>query len=47
MAAVPPRWLATLELKEVIGTMARDLVAIPDFGAADTDPAWLKRYPAD
>jgi ADP-ribosylglycohydrolase len=47
MTAVPPRWLATLELKEVIGTMARDLVAIPDFGAADTDPAWLKRYPAD
>ena len=46
MAAVPPRWLTTLELKDVIETVARDLVAIPEFGAANTDQAWLTRYPA-
>ena len=46
MAAVPPRWLATLELKDVIETVAHDLVAVPEFAAVDADPAWLKRYPA-
>lgn len=46
MAAVPLRWLATLELRDVIETVARDLVTVPDFGAADADPAWLARYPA-
>ncbi len=46
MAAVPARWLAPLELRDVIETVAHDLVAIPEFGAVDADPAWLNRYPA-
>lgn len=46
MAAVPPRWLMTLELKDVIEAVAQDLVAIPDFGSAEADRVWLTRYPA-
>lgn len=46
MAAVPARWLATLELKDVIASVARDLVMVPEFGTAAADPAWLARYPA-
>jgi ADP-ribosyl-[dinitrogen reductase] hydrolase len=46
MAALPARWLATLELKEVIASIARDLVMLPEFGTTAADPAWLQRYPA-
>ena len=46
MAAVPARWLAPLELKDVIECIARDLVMLPDFGTSAADPAWLERYPA-
>lgn len=45
-ATLPARWLATLELKEVIASVARDLVMLPEFGASAADPAWLERYPA-
>jgi ADP-ribosylglycohydrolase len=50
-SAIPQRWLTTLELKDVIETVARDLVSVPDFGQ-DTwdqdrsDQDWLARYPA-
>lgn len=40
-----PRWLATLELRDVIETMARDLVAVSDFEVGDADPAWLNPPP--
>lgn len=45
-ASLPARWLATLELKDVIASVARDLVMVPEFGTAAADPAWLARYPA-
>jgi ADP-ribosylglycohydrolase len=44
--AIPQRWLDTLELREVIETVARDLVCVPDFGQEMPDEAWLARYPA-
>ena len=51
-AAIPHRWLNTLELRDVIETVARDLICVPDFGQ-DTwdqdrsDQEWLARYPAN
>jgi ADP-ribosylglycohydrolase len=44
--AIPQRWLDTLELREVIETVARDLVCVPDFGKEMPDEGWLARYPA-
>ncbi|WP_246330397.1 ADP-ribosylglycohydrolase family protein [Saccharopolyspora hordei] len=43
--AVPAEWLASLELREVIETVARD--ALAEFSPGPpTDPAWTRRYPA-
>ncbi|MGW1679109.1 ADP-ribosylglycohydrolase family protein [Saccharopolyspora sp. NPDC002376] len=43
--AVPPEWLASLELRGVIETLARD--ALAEFSPGPpTDPAWTRRYPA-
>ncbi|MER6991445.1 ADP-ribosylglycohydrolase family protein [Saccharopolyspora hirsuta] len=43
--AVPPEWLATLELRDVIETLAGD--ALAEFSPGPpTDPAWTRRYPA-
>lgn len=48
-AAIPLRWLATLELRVVIETVARDLVQIPlQIQPADQDASganWASRYP--
>jgi ADP-ribosylglycohydrolase len=44
--AIPKRWLDTLELREVIETIAHDLVFVPDFGSESPDHEWLARYPA-
>ena len=50
-AAVPARWLAQLEMREVIGAIADDLAAVPewelDIYAADTAEAdfYYERYP--
>lgn len=41
-AAIPPEWLAELELRDVIEQTARD--ALAEFGEAP--PAWGDRYPA-
>jgi ADP-ribosyl-[dinitrogen reductase] hydrolase len=47
--AIPARWLATLELRAVIETVARDLVQIPlepPLSDQDADGAeWASRYP--
>lgn len=45
-SAIPQRWLAELELKEVIATVASDLVDIPGFDKHSGNEAWLARYPA-
>lgn len=45
-SAIPQRWLDELELKEVIITVASDLVDIPSFDKHSGDEAWLARYPA-
>jgi ADP-ribosylglycohydrolase len=45
-SAIPQRWLEELELREVIATVANDLVTIPDFDKHPGDEAWLGRYPA-
>ncbi|MDA3647247.1 ADP-ribosylglycohydrolase family protein [Saccharopolyspora indica] len=43
--AVPPEWLGSLELREVIETLAGD--ALAEFSPGPpTDPAWTRRYPA-
>ncbi|GAA4844528.1 hypothetical protein GCM10025787_27870 [Saccharopolyspora rosea] len=43
--AVPPEWLRTLELRDVIEALARD--ALAEFSPGPpTDPAWTHRYPA-
>ena len=44
--AIPQRWLAALELREVIETVARDLVCMPDFNNSVQGEEWLLRYPA-
>lgn len=41
-AAIPPEWLAELELRDVIEQVTRD--ALAEFG--DAPPAWGDRYPA-
>jgi ADP-ribosyl-[dinitrogen reductase] hydrolase len=45
-SAIPQRWLDELELREVIATVASDLVDIPGFDKHSDDQAWLARYPA-
>lgn len=42
-AAIPPRWLAPLELRAVIETVARDLV-MAVHGPGDAEPHWQARY---
>ena len=43
--AVPPEWLRTLELRDVIEELGRD--ALAEFSPGPpTDPAWTHRYPA-
>jgi ADP-ribosylglycohydrolase len=46
-SAIPGRWLDSLELKEVIETMACDLVQIPDFDRDAHNNEWFSRYPAN
>ena len=41
--AIPPRWLADLELRDVIATIGRDLAAVRS-GAFDAEKEWA-RYP--
>ena len=45
-SAIPQRWLDELELREVIATVASDLVDIPGFDKHLDDQSWLARYPA-
>jgi ADP-ribosyl-[dinitrogen reductase] hydrolase len=45
--AIPQRWLDELELREVIATVASDLVDVPGFDQHPNDEAWLARYPAN
>ncbi|MGW3467555.1 type VII secretion system-associated protein [Saccharopolyspora sp. NPDC000995] len=43
--AVPPEWLASLELRELVETLAKD--ALVEFSPGPpTDPGWTRRYPA-
>ncbi|MGW5643131.1 ADP-ribosylglycohydrolase family protein [Saccharopolyspora sp. NPDC003752] len=43
--AVPQEWLASLELRELVETLAKD--ALVEFSPGPpTDPAWTQRYPA-
>ncbi|MEV0050062.1 ADP-ribosylglycohydrolase family protein [Saccharopolyspora shandongensis] len=43
--AIPPEWLTTLELRELIETLVKD--ALVEFSPGPpTDPAWTQRYPA-
>ena len=43
--AIPPEWLQTLELREVIETLTND--ALAEFSPGPpTDPSWTQRYPA-
>jgi ADP-ribosylglycohydrolase len=45
---LPPEWLETLELREVIDALARDAVA--ELGSAEPEPdpvTWRDRYPPD
>ncbi|MGP4015300.1 ADP-ribosylglycohydrolase family protein [Saccharopolyspora sp. 5N708] len=43
--AIPPEWLATLELRELVETLAKD--ALAEFSPGPpTDPDWTRRYPA-
>jgi hypothetical protein len=43
--AIPPEWLATLELRELVETLAKD--ALVEFSPGPpTDPGWTRRYPA-
>lgn len=44
--AIPPRWLDTLELRDVIEMVARDLVCVPDMDSPIQDEKWLARDPA-
>lgn len=46
MAAIPPRWLEDLELREVIETAAGDLVAVTGLDPHAGEKGWLARYPA-
>ena len=39
------RWLATLEMRDMIETIVRHLVAVSDFEVGDADPAWLNPPP--
>ncbi|WP_229679924.1 ADP-ribosylglycohydrolase family protein [Saccharopolyspora thermophila] len=43
--AVPPEWLATLELRDVVETMAKDALAEFSPGPPN-DQVWMRRYPA-
>ena len=45
VSAIPARWLEMLEMRNVIETVASDLVCIPDLSDGGCDP-WLVRYPA-
>ena len=47
MSAIPKRWLIPLELRDVIETVARDLVHVPDFARDTGNNEWRTRYPAD
>ena len=43
--AIPQEWLGTLELREVVETLAKD--ALAEFSPnPPNDQAWLRRYPA-
>ncbi|MBB5154743.1 ADP-ribosylglycohydrolase family protein [Saccharopolyspora phatthalungensis] len=43
--AIPPDWLATLELRELVAALAKD--ALVEFSPGPpTDPGWTRRYPA-
>lgn len=43
--AVPQEWLASLELRELVETLAKD--ALVEFSPGPpTDPGWTRRYPA-
>jgi ADP-ribosylglycohydrolase len=44
--AIPQRWLDTLELRDVIEMVARDLAHVPGFDSPVQDEGWLARYPA-
>ena len=46
VAAIPQRWLADLELRDVIETTAGDLMAMPSIGHRAGKEDWLVRYPA-
>ncbi|MBK4737804.1 ADP-ribosylglycohydrolase family protein [Noviherbaspirillum pedocola] len=45
--AIPNRWLKGLELRDVIETVARDLVRIPQAAEQAGHREWLTRYPED
>ena len=45
-SAIPQRWLDGLELREVIATVASDLIDVPGFDKHSGDQARLARYPA-
>jgi ADP-ribosyl-[dinitrogen reductase] hydrolase len=44
--AIPQRWLDELELRDVIASVASDLVGIPESDKHPGDEGWLVRYPA-
>jgi ADP-ribosylglycohydrolase len=43
--AIPQEWLATLELRDVVETLAKDALAEFSPGPPN-DPSWTQRYPA-
>lgn len=45
-SAIPQRWLDELELRNVIATVANDLIVISGSDPPPTDKAWQARYPA-
>ncbi len=42
---IPPRWLAQLELRDVIETVAQDLILLPLAHLQEGKEQYLRRYP--